>query len=130
MSGIGETMTMTASTKALFRRGAGKRISGAATFLGRAIRPAPVGNATSIMSAKSRDSVLRLKTTPLTRTRMNACVNSGSAPSWMPNPKKSPRCWSLAHGAKQNAVWWHQETDRQSRGFALLHLSEQSLTAR
>ena len=38
VSGIGEAMTMAASTKSLFRRGVGKRISGAATFLGRAIR--------------------------------------------------------------------------------------------
>ena len=48
MSGVGEAMTMTASTKSLFRRGVGKRISGAATFLGRAIR----------MSASDRDRAL------------------------------------------------------------------------
>ena len=48
MSGVGEAMTMAASTKSLFRRGVGKRISGAATFLGRAIR----------MSASDRDRAL------------------------------------------------------------------------
>ena len=38
MSGVGEAMTMAASTKSLFRRGLSKRISSAATFLGKAIR--------------------------------------------------------------------------------------------
>ena len=37
MSGVGEAMTVATSTKSLFRRGAGKRISGTATFLGKAI---------------------------------------------------------------------------------------------
>ena len=48
MSGVGEAMTVAASTKALFRRGVAKPISGSATFLGRAIR----------MSASDRDRVL------------------------------------------------------------------------
>ena len=38
MSGVGEAMTVAASTKALFRRGVAKTISGSATFLGKAIR--------------------------------------------------------------------------------------------
>ncbi|MCY3633425.1 MAG: hypothetical protein OXH29_12205 [bacterium] len=38
MSGMGEAMTVAASTKSLFRRGLSKRISSAATFLGKAIR--------------------------------------------------------------------------------------------
>ena len=38
MSGVGEAMTVAASTKTLFRGGIAKRISGAATLPGRAIR--------------------------------------------------------------------------------------------
>ena len=48
MSGVDEAMTMAASTKSLFRRGVGKRISRAAIFLGRAIR----------VSASDRDRAL------------------------------------------------------------------------
>ena len=37
MSGVGEAMTVAASTKTLIRRGVAKRISGAATYLGKMI---------------------------------------------------------------------------------------------
>lgn len=48
MSGMGEAVTMAASTKTLFRRGVAKRISGAATHLGKMIT----------MSSRDRDRAL------------------------------------------------------------------------
>lgn len=49
MSGVEEAMAAAASTKTLFRRGVAKRISGAATFLGKEIR----------MSSRDRDRALQ-----------------------------------------------------------------------
>ena len=48
MSGMEEAMTVAASTKTLFRRGVAKRISAAATYLGKEIR----------MSSRDRDRAL------------------------------------------------------------------------
>ena len=48
VSGVGEAMTMAASTKSLFRRGLSKKISSAATFPGKAIR----------QTARDRDETL------------------------------------------------------------------------